>query len=278
MRSAFAFVAVVACVAPAVASEPSTFDCVAEPAQKVQLGSPVVGLISSIEVGRGDFVREGQILARLDSKVEEANVAIAEAQARARETLETQQTRLQVAEAALERSQRLSNSGSVTRSQLEELKATVEIARRDVQTEHRRLDLAALEVERQKALLARQSIVSPIDGFVTSQLLHVGEFVRQDNAIMTLVQTDPLFIETYMPVGLWGRIAHDVKAVVEFDQPPGARENAEVKVIDNIFDAASGTFGVRLELSNPDNAIPAGQRCRVTFDFTSTMATQPSGN
>ena len=56
-----------------------TLDCVAEPAQRVQIGSPVTGLLAAVEVSRGAQVAKGQILARLDSAVEEANVALATA-------------------------------------------------------------------------------------------------------------------------------------------------------------------------------------------------------
>ena len=38
---------------------------------------------------------------------------------------------------------------------------------------------------------------------------------------------------------------------------------AKVSVIDRVIDAASGTFRVRLELRNPNHAIPAGLRCRI---------------
>ena len=38
-----------------------------------------------------------------------------------------------------------------------------------------------------------------------------------------------------------------------------------VTVVDQVFDAASGTIGIRLELSNPDYAIPAGLKCQVRF-------------
>jgi multidrug efflux pump subunit AcrA (membrane-fusion protein) len=38
-----------------------------------------------------------------------------------------------------------------------------------------------------------------------------------------------------------------------------------VIVVDPVVDAASGTFGVRLELPNPEHAIPAGLKCRVRF-------------
>jgi len=40
---------------------------------------------------------------------------------------------------------------------------------------------------------------------------------------------------------------------------------ARVVIVDHVVDAASATFGIRLELPNPDNRIPAGIRCRVRF-------------
>jgi hypothetical protein len=40
---------------------------------------------------------------------------------------------------------------------------------------------------------------------------------------------------------------------------------ATVKVIDRLLDAASGTFGVRLELANRQHRIPAGIRCSARF-------------
>jgi membrane fusion protein (multidrug efflux system) len=40
---------------------------------------------------------------------------------------------------------------------------------------------------------------------------------------------------------------------------------ANVVIVDRVVDAASGTFGVRLTLSNPSNRLPAGLKCRVRF-------------
>ncbi|CAN0204246.1 unnamed protein product [Phaeothamnion confervicola] len=40
---------------------------------------------------------------------------------------------------------------------------------------------------------------------------------------------------------------------------------ARVTLVDKVIDAASGTFGVRLELPNPGGRVPAGIKCRVRF-------------
>jgi len=36
-----------------------------------------------------------------------------------------------------------------------------------------------------------------------------------------------------------------------------------VTVVDRVIDAASGTFGVRLDLPNPDLSIPGGLPCEI---------------
>jgi hypothetical protein len=56
-------------------------------------------------------------------------------------------------------------------------------------------------------------------------------------------------------------------ARVNISEPIAGVHPATVTVVDRVFDAASGTFGVRLDLSNPDGALPAGQRCTVAFDL-----------
>jgi RND family efflux transporter MFP subunit len=275
MKPTLAAALVLSFIASAVRAEEMTFDCLAEPAQRVQVGSPVTGLLASVEVGRGARVMPGDVVARLESTVEEANVALAKAQAEADEAMRAQQTRLTLAEADLARSQKLVNSGSVATSKIEELQANVEIAKRDLDTEKRKILLAQIELKRQQALLDRQSIRSPIKGFVAEQSLRAGEFVRQDSPIMTIVQIDPLYVEAYVPVALWGKIIVGSGGAIVLDQPDQKRRDAHVTVVDKVFDAASGTFGVRLELPNHDDDIPAGQRCTVSFEVPSKAAASP---
>lgn len=92
---------------------------------------------------------------------------------------------------------------------------------------------------------------------------------------MTIVQIDPLFIEAYVPAALWGRITVGSHGSVVLDQPDKQSRDALVTVVDKMFDAASGTFGVRLELPNPDDLIPAGQRCQVAFEVGRRLLPRP---
>ena len=57
-----------------------------------------------------------------------------------------------------------------------------------------------------------------------------------------------------------GSVAH-----VKPEAPVPGEYAAKVTVVDRVVDAASGTFGVRRELSNHDLKLPAGLKCNVRF-------------
>jgi len=250
--------------AGAAGAQDTRFDCVMEPAQKLKIGSATLGILKSVPVNRGATVKAGDIIARLDSSVEEANVALSRAQSESTASIEAQQTRVELFGRRLDRQNQLSK-GIVTQEKLDQVEADYEIGRRDLQTEILKHKLAGIELQRAEAQLELRMIRSPIRGIVTERLMSAGEFVRQDSAIFTLVQLDPLYVEAYLPVSRWKEITLGMPATVELDQPIGGAYVARVSVVDQVFDAASGTFGVRLELPNPDSKLPGGQRCKVAF-------------
>src|SRR4051812_46938481 len=54
------------------------FDCLIEPRVTTKVGASVTGVISRVMVNRGDLVKAGQVIAMLESSVEETNVALAD--------------------------------------------------------------------------------------------------------------------------------------------------------------------------------------------------------
>ena len=52
------------------------FNCVMDPAEVVEVGSPVSGLLDLVEVARGDQVTRGQLIARVNSNIERATVEL----------------------------------------------------------------------------------------------------------------------------------------------------------------------------------------------------------
>ena len=75
-----------------------------------------------------------------------------------------------------------------------------------------------------------------------------------------LARIDQLRVEVVVPTSRYGEIKIGDRAEVRPEAPVGGTHAATVTVVDRVLDAASGTFGVRLALANPDLALPSGIR------------------
>lgn len=243
-----------------------SFDCIMEPAQKVKIGSSVTGILAEVKVERGDEVKAGEIVAKLDTTVEQANLDLTKAQADSVEGIEAQRTRMELAKKKLDRAAPLAQKDIVSQDKLEGFQADYEIAIRDLNSETIKHRLSAIEMERADAALNLRVIKSPLTGLVMDKHLSVGEFVNQEAYIMTLVQLNPLYVEAYIPVSYYGKIPVGMIGTIHPAEPIGGTYQAAVTVVDRVFDAASATYGVRLELKNDSNKLPGGERCRVDFD------------
>ncbi len=251
---------------PAAAQE--AFDCVIEPAQTLKLGSPITGIVTAVEVDRGDYVQRGQVVARLESTVEAATLSLARARAESTAEIEARRARLEQTRTELARAISLHERAVVSTQKIEELRANQQIAASDLANAELNRRLAALEVGRAEAMLEQRTIRSPVAGLVTARTMGPGEYIHFDNSILTLAQMDPLYVETFVPVRMHGRVRVGTRATVVPDQPVGGSYEAEIRVLDEVFDAASGTFGLRLSLPNPDRRLPGGVRCKVTFHLS----------
>jgi multidrug efflux pump subunit AcrA (membrane-fusion protein) len=144
---------------------------------------------------------------------------------------------------------------------------SVERATGAVQYAHAELTnkhLADLELQRTSTEIALRTIRSPINGVVVERFMSQGEFSKQDK-ILKLAQIDPLYVEVFAPVSMLGKVSVGQSAQVKPESPVGGSYMAKITVVDRVVDAASGTFGVRLEMRNPDYKLPAGLKCSVQF-------------
>lgn len=110
------------------------------------------------------------------------------------------------------------------------------------------------------------TIRSPINGFVVEKFLYPGEYI-ENQPILKLAQIDPLNVKVILPVAYIRSIKIGMEAKVIPENPIGGEYIAKVQVIDKVIDAASGTFGIILELPNPGYHLPAGLKCGVKFNI-----------
>ena len=248
--------------APAMAAD---YDCLIEPHQVLKLAASVAGVVASVDVDRGDRVHKGQLVARLDSDVEEANAQIAAVHAANDTAVVGGRARVDFLRRKQARNEQLRPNNIVSFAQADETVADLKVAESQLREAELNLAQAQLEAKRAQALLRQRMVVSPVDGIVTERAMGPEEFRNDQAHILTVAEMDPLRVEAYLPISVYSQIKLGQVATVVPEQPVGGRYKATVEVVDQVLDAASGTVGVRLTLPNPGLTLPAGIHCRVTF-------------
>jgi RND family efflux transporter MFP subunit len=242
-------------------------DCVIEPQQVVKLASSVVGVIARLDVDRGDIVAKGQVLGSLEDGVEAATLALAKAKATNEHTIKSLAARLDYLRNKFGRAGQLGAKSFTSQAAVQEAESDAKMAEEQMKEAILNLEIARLDVTRSEELLRQRRFISPIDGVVMERTLVPGEYRNEQTPIMTLAQIDPLRVEVFVPLTHYRRITIGSTARVKPDNPIGGVYTATVTVVDQVFDAASGTFGVRLKLPNPELRLPAGIRCKILFEL-----------
>lgn len=214
-------------------------ECLVEPSLVANVGSPVDGVLEQVLVDRGDRVRKGDVVARLQSGVEAAAVKLSEA-------------RVEFGRRRAERNEALFQKQLISAQERDELVTEVKLREE--------------ELKKDQEALRLRTIVSPLDGVVIERRLAPGEFIRTDKSVvLRLARIDPLHVEVVAPARLFGSVRVGMTGRVSMAPLVPGNHTARVTVVDKVIDAASGTLGVRLQLPNPDNRIPAGIKCSVVF-------------
>jgi RND family efflux transporter MFP subunit len=265
---ALVLLAILLAAGPEAAGAPGDLDCLIQPHETVAVSSAVEGIVEKFSVDRGDLVERGAVLAVLESSMERATVALAKARSEMESAIKSSQVRVDFGVRRFVRTEEMFKKDLVPIKEMDEAetgKILAELALLEAQ-ENRRL--AELDHERAKAALELRTIRSPITGVVVERLRAVGESTGQvgQTLLFRLAQIDPLRVEVFAPVSLIGSIKIGMQGVVTPEAPLNTTSHiARVSVVDRVVDAASGTFGIRLELPNPGYRLPAGLKCKVRF-------------
>lgn len=254
--------------APAPATAPAGHDCLIEPNQRIEIRSPANALIDKILVERGSSVRAGDPLVLLDASVEREALSGAQQRADSESELRVARARAEYAREKFRRREDLRQQNYITAQERDESEAELRVAEAELALAADNRRLAGIEAQRLSAVLKQRMLRAPFAGVVTERLQHPGELAFTGEGarpILKLAQTNPLRVEVVLPVALMGQIKAGRTAEITPEAPLKGSWQAQIKVVDRVMDSASGSFGVRLELPNPDGAIPAGVRCKVRF-------------
>lgn len=245
---------------PAVAA----LGCLIEASAVAEVGTPVIGIIDSVLVERGDVVRKGQVLALHESRVERAAVQLAEQKVANNAELRAAKSQYSFSLKKAQRTESLTELNFVSGQALDQAKSESTLARMRLAQAIEQQELAHKELALARAQLQQRTLVSPLNGVIVDRLVSPGERV-ENRPVFKIAQIDPLRVEVVLPASMFGQIKQGGSARVLAELPGELLREAKITIVDRVVDAGSNTFRARLSLPNPSQQLPPGLRCRVNF-------------
>jgi cobalt-zinc-cadmium efflux system membrane fusion protein len=245
----------------ALAAPPQPLGCLIEPYSVSDVGSPVVGVIEAIHVERGDRVAAGQPLATLRADVERVSVSVAHGRAQGQGELRAAEANAELARQKMARAKDLADQQFISSQALEQARAEEVVAENRLAQAREQRNVYAREHELAQAQLGMRTIRSPISGVVVERYVSAGERVEEKPTFRVAV-INPLRVEVVLPAALYTSVRQGMNVAVTPEFPGASARAARITLVDKLIDGASNTFRIRLELPNPDFALPAGLRCK----------------
>lgn len=220
-------------------------------ATEAQLGFQATGRIEAIGVREGEAVKQGAVLARLDTREVEARLAQARAQANATTV------RLKEAERDRARGQTLLAGGAIGQEVYDKALLALNIAQSE--QAQARANVQALE-----AVLANMTIRASFEGIVTVRHREPGEIVPPGAPVLTVMNPGDRWVRIYIPEHRIGAVRLGQKAAIATDTFPDRRYGGEVTYI-----ASQAEF-------TPKNVQTAEERVKLVYAVKVRITDDPN--
>jgi len=204
------------------------FDSVLETESSIEIFAESSGVILEVLVEEGDRVKQGQILARLESDMQQVDADEAEARYE---------------------HEKLNNQRMV---ELHERKL---INLQEFETAKFNLEQMRLRYERASIQLENTIVRATVDGVITERLAQVGRRVTANRQLYTMMNLDELHANVNVSGQHLLNVKQGLEAVIDSDLIEGVQYDAFVRLVSPVVDPGSGTFKVKVAVLQ-DNGMP----------------------
>ena len=234
-------------------SWPSTLSAIGTMAavQGVSVSADLPGTVDRIGFDSGNSVREGEVLALLDTRQEQAQMAAAESQR-------------DLARLNFERMQGLLNERVISRAEFDRATA-----------EQRQGDARVGEI---RATIERKTIRAPFSGILGIRHVNLGQYLSGGDALVTLQSLNPIYVNFGVPQQSAGemRIGRSVRITV--GDVAGTDSTGRITAIDSIVNEATRNIQVQATLANPGGKLRPGMfvQTEVVLGASSAVVSLPA--
>lgn len=199
--------------------------------QGVMLGADLPGTVSEILFESGSHATNGQVLVRLDTRQEEAQ-------------LRTAKARLDLARQNLDRSRDLRSKNVIAQYAFEEAKT--------------QFDSAEASVDETQAMIDRKTIRAPFAGELGIRQVNTGQYLKSGDPIVQLESLDPVYVNFALPQQNLAKLAVGQRLEVGADGIPGKAFAGAVTAINSAVDTSTRNIQVQGTVANPGHLLRSG--------------------
>lgn len=215
-----------------------------EPGRSIKISSAEPGIVQQVYVKEGQFVKKGDILVRLDTRVLEQEVKIANEE---KEMLARR----------LEKLRRLITKKFASEDELNRAESDLKVRE--------------LQAQRTEAQIERLTLRSPMDGVITELRFDEAESVPGANShVATVVQLDPMRVQFTMPIAEASQLKSGQEVDLLFPDS-GQKRTGKVDFISPVSTAVVNTVRVKVIVPEPGQDLPAGSKCTIVRTSSPTL-------
>ncbi len=244
----------------------------------VDLVPRVAGRIENIPVKLGDRVSKGQLVAKIEDREIREQINQAQATLEVNKANVTQrENEVQLQQIALDRAKTSFEKGLTARQILEDAEARYNAAVSQLNVARAQQSQTQFRIDELRITLSNTSVVAPTGGFVSRRMLDPGAFANANTVLVTIVDIDSVRLVANLVEKGFKKVVRGVEAKVQVDTFPGEDFSGKVSRVAPVFDPATRTAQMEIEVPNPGFRLKPGMyaRVRLTLERRANALTVP---
>lgn len=203
--------------------------------ERVDVAAKYAGRLAEVRVNEGAFVKKDEVLARIDTTENLAQLAAAKAavhrahqsMAQAEANVALREADLKLAEIEFKRAADLARQNSGTQATLDQRtaqrdisKASLDTAKVAIEDAKAATEAAEAQVAQIEAVIADMTLKAPVTGYVEYRLAQAGEVVPAGGRVLTLLDLSDVHMTIFLPTSEVGRVELGSEARIVLDSAP----------------------------------------------------------
>ena len=194
------------------------------------------GIVSEVGFQNGGEAKKGDVLLKLDTSSEEAQLHTAEAD-------------LELARANLQRERDLAARKVISKQELDAAEST--------------FGQKQGTVDNMRSFIAKKEVHAPFDGQLGIRQVNVGQMINSGQQVVSLQALDPVYVDFALPQQELSKLAPGLEAPCAPMRVPGREFKGKLTAINSMVDTVTRNVTLQATLENPDHALRPGMFAKI---------------